>query len=710
MGIIIALPEEFDELSCQISEMGISWQSQPDPETGGHYYLFDYPIPNSSDYYRCVTTFAGEMGPTATSLATTRLIDKWKPKTVILPGIGAGIHSDVMIGDVVVADQVDGYEEDSKAVEGEEQYPFELRGKWHRCDSYLINEAKHLKYSYPQIYQDWNISCSKRLEKLLSSENIQELINQQGIREQARQIPGDVASGVKVGASQKFTDWLKEIDRKFLVLEMESYGFMYASKNKAKPEKTLILRGISDYGDERKKQFDKIGDGALRRYAMHNALQLLWCFLKIDVLPRRKRYQSRDKFLEKDVEEVAESLEKGKLVLFIGPGINLSDTDLQGKSRLDLAEESSDMNSDNKVKWDELPPSEIEIANCLARDYTYQSKDLIGFPCDVCPFKLNERPESPHCLVKQEINKAKTTQLAHELAREQELAIAKVDIRCWAQYWIDKAPTELVHQLSELFRPEENDYKPYCPNQVQEFLANLPLIMNKRRYPYPYQLLVTTNYDKGLELAFDAKGQNFDVVSYIAEGEEQGKFKHKSYGNCETPPEVFKEANKQDKKLPLGEKLPPPDEISKVDHPLILKLYGGVLFKVDKKQDSFVIAPIHHMNYLRSKDNKKLKPSDVLPPKLIERLDKSDILFVGYSTNDADLHFILSCFWSDSDREKILSQSSTSEEDYRPRGWLIHQSKPGKLDRRFWKKWNVKLVSCSLKDFVTQLEKYINRN
>ena len=48
----------------------------------------------------------------------------------------------------------------------------------------------------------------------------------------------------------------------------------------------LVLRGISDFGDDRKKELDAIGAGDLRRYAMGNAVRFLWGLLDAEERPR----------------------------------------------------------------------------------------------------------------------------------------------------------------------------------------------------------------------------------------------------------------------------------------------------------------------------------------------------------------------------------------------------------------------------------------
>ena len=88
-----------------------------------------------------------------------------------------------------------------------------------------------------------------------------------------------------VGRTTFFVDWLKNRrDRKYLALEMESAGIMTAAHTRA--TSTLIIRGISDYCDDRKKELDKIGNGVLRRYAMSNAIALLWTLIDLSLVKR----------------------------------------------------------------------------------------------------------------------------------------------------------------------------------------------------------------------------------------------------------------------------------------------------------------------------------------------------------------------------------------------------------------------------------------
>jgi nucleoside phosphorylase len=90
------------------------------------------------------------------------------------------------------------------------------------------------------------------------------------IRDQVQMKVGHLASGPAMGISQAFTHWLKTQDRNYLALEMEAADLMGVAHEQADLRHTLVLRAISDYGDERKEELDKVGNGA-----MHNAIQLL---------------------------------------------------------------------------------------------------------------------------------------------------------------------------------------------------------------------------------------------------------------------------------------------------------------------------------------------------------------------------------------------------------------------------------------------------
>jgi SIR2-like domain len=361
------------------------------------------------------------------------------------------------------------------------------------------------------------------------------------------------------------------------------------------------------------------------------------------------------KELQEQLEEIGDSLVRGKLIFFLGSGINYP--------------------PDGKTK--NLPPSDIDIAEQLAEGTDF--KKVIGLPCQVCPVKLEDRPKllaSEHiCPIWKEILDSPQKK-SQQLRYEQDLAFARLEMRCLSQCLLNKGYSGLRENLREILRDDCNIH-PYQPNITQKFLATLGQKMNNNNL-----LILTTNYDCGLEKAFEGKF-NFEVIYYfITDGDEPnftGHFWHKSY---------FRDESKNDDEP--GEIL---DQNSQMPQtPIIFKLYGGVLYKADKMYDSFAIAESHFINYLQ-------RPKENFPPSLKNYFTDRNILFLGCNPNDADIFALLHRFFSE--------RFSTKKQ--RPKGWFINPLKPGKIhDEKKWLKMGITLIDeCSSDYLLSELQKCV---
>lgn len=206
----------------------------------------------------------------------------------------------------------------------------------------------------------------------------------------------------------------------------------------------------------------------------------------------------------------------------------------------------------------------------------------------------------------------------------------------------------------------------YPPTPLHQLLASLPGALRALGYPPRHQLIVTTNYDDVLERAFRAAGELFDLVTYIAEGEERGKFLH-------TPPE--------DEPVVIDR----PNEyrgLNLEQRSAILKIHGAV-DRLNPERDSYIITEDHYIDYLTRTDI-----SNLIPVMLAARLRKSHFLFLGYSLRDWNLRVILHRIWG----EQKLSYKS----------WAI-QLKPQTLDQEFWRKRDVDILDVRLEDYVASL-------
>lgn len=90
---------------------------------------------------------------------------------------------------------------------------------------------------------------------------------------------GPIASGPVVSAATGFSRWVRQRNRQCAAIEMEGSGVAEAIYQHGGTN-MLIVRGISDFADERKQQLDATPaahaeDSAWRRYATLNAVDLL---------------------------------------------------------------------------------------------------------------------------------------------------------------------------------------------------------------------------------------------------------------------------------------------------------------------------------------------------------------------------------------------------------------------------------------------------
>lgn len=274
IAILVPLREEFREL---LNEIGTEREVKQDPETGTRYYLFTKR--ETSREYKCVAAFVGPMGEVNAGLGASRLISQWRPQCLVVIGIAAGVNrKDVKLGDVVVVDECKSFLQNSKAVQNEygTGFDFQLSGDAYRTNSPLRKAVANLEFTDPDSFRRWTEDAATLLTDLVDAADVARLVDEELLRPETRIIEGHAASGPTVGESVKFSDFLRRHDRKFLILEMESAGPLAAVHDFGDQIPTLVLRGVSDFGDERKGSLDAIRDGALRRWAMRNAVRMLW--------------------------------------------------------------------------------------------------------------------------------------------------------------------------------------------------------------------------------------------------------------------------------------------------------------------------------------------------------------------------------------------------------------------------------------------------
>ncbi len=176
-------------------------------------------------------------------------------------------------------------------------------------------------------------------------------------------------------------------------------------------------------------------------------------------------------------------------------------------------------------------------------------------------------------------------------------------------------------------------------------------------------LCVTMNYDDSLERAFREADEPYDLVTYIAEGRDRGKFRHTTPDGTSTV-------------------IPRPNEYAGLrldERTVIAKVHGAI--DRSEKRDSFVITEDHYIDYISRADINSL-----FPVTLAAKLHESHFLFLGYSLRDWNLRVMLYRLWGEQEGRTYKS-------------WAV-QSQPSPIDQAAWDERGVDILPVLVQDFI----------
>jgi DNA-binding SARP family transcriptional activator len=203
------------------------------------------------------------------------------------------------------------------------------------------------------------------------------------------------------------------------------------------------------------------------------------------------------------------------------------------------------------------------------------------------------------------------------------------------------------------------------PSLLHGWLAGLPPLLRRRRLPQ--QLIVSTSFDTGVELAFEAAGEELDVVVYVAGGRDRGKFLHI---------------------LPSGEAVvvEEPNAYSGFaldERSVLLKIHGHVDRGATRDRESFAVSEDDHIDYLAGVD-----AAGTVPVQIAARLRRSHLLFLGYAVDDWSLRVFLRRVWG---HDRLAYRS-----------WAV-QSFAEVLARELWRERGVEAYDVGLEGYAEQL-------
>lgn len=221
---------------------------------------------------------AGTMGNTRSSGLISAFLARNETRNVVALGIAGSIGDDLQLGDVFIPQSVNEYMANA-AAGGNDMLSFVPSGNRLPVDPRLLNRAQFLHVNYPAKQRDWTRRANGRWKSLVSGAMINRL-KRAGIdlRGYSKLVSGDdriLGSGPAVSKGVAFARWIREAARKTEAVEMESAGVLDAAFIRTPAPRALVIRGISDYGDSRKKVIEAATKGAFRELAIDNATAYL---------------------------------------------------------------------------------------------------------------------------------------------------------------------------------------------------------------------------------------------------------------------------------------------------------------------------------------------------------------------------------------------------------------------------------------------------
>jgi nucleoside phosphorylase/CheY-like chemotaxis protein len=213
---------------------------------------------------KVIACAAPHMGMTSACTTTHKVIERWRPKYVIMCGIAAGTKPEFNYGDILIGEMIFDY------------------------GSGKISDTKSGKRVFipdprPLTIDDETRALLQVIER--NQDGIVEIMKAwQG--KSIRQIPkirmGVIASGAAVVQSNALLEeMVLKTSRKTIGLEMEAYGFAYAAHFSKKPKpKFIVLKSVSDYADNRKnddwQQLAAFTSARFAHYFVTSSKELTW--------------------------------------------------------------------------------------------------------------------------------------------------------------------------------------------------------------------------------------------------------------------------------------------------------------------------------------------------------------------------------------------------------------------------------------------------
>lgn len=181
-----------------------------------------------------IAAVASRMGMVATCVLASKLISRFRPRLVVMPGICAGVRDKTNLGDVLCADTAWDYQSGKHVFTANAIPTFLMDPNFIPVDAAVVARCDQLAQDDAlsvEIWRGWEPKAHAP----------------------PKLICGPVASGSAVIADRRVTESVQSQQRKLVGIEMELYGLYVAAQQAARPRPVVLgLKGVCDFADEEK--------------------------------------------------------------------------------------------------------------------------------------------------------------------------------------------------------------------------------------------------------------------------------------------------------------------------------------------------------------------------------------------------------------------------------------------------------------------------
>lgn len=255
VAILTVIP---DELNAARSTLGIEASSR-ERVGGSIYYHGTVESTLKHRSYSVVLGCIGDAGNAASASAAQEIINHFRPRAFFLMGIAAGVRDKIKIGDVVFAERVVAYEAGALVVNADGSRIAQPRPDIDRAPHNIWQDVVHYRLERKRVE-----SLFTRLGGIFPKLQGEQQEHANYVASSINFQRSTIASGEKLLRDPgKLHEIRRDTHGKVEVGEMEAAGFVEACRRGNVP--WLIVRGISDFGDELKD--DRFHDFASRTAA-----------------------------------------------------------------------------------------------------------------------------------------------------------------------------------------------------------------------------------------------------------------------------------------------------------------------------------------------------------------------------------------------------------------------------------------------------------